>query len=241
MKFLQIPAFEKLNELLSFETPSGLYVNGRIEVYSCKAAGVDKKLYRYLESKYSEDVFESKSLSPEQHYINTTHSPFGPLSELSSRKVLFYLIATLNASFQDYDFRSLLPDNFIRHNSISSVINTINTTLFNLGGSNYLKQNSLWEEVDNAITLEDCQVYAYNPDSESDPYGDELPVWSFNLFFFNRKLKRILFFTCRCSSESLNHIDSASSSGFALTPGDYDSASDVFVADMEVSQECGLS
>jgi hypothetical protein len=33
------------------------------------------------------------------------HSPFGPLNQPSSRRTLFYLIATLNASFPDYDFR----------------------------------------------------------------------------------------------------------------------------------------
>ncbi|OMJ13616.1 Repressor of RNA polymerase III transcription maf1 [Smittium culicis] len=220
MKFLQTPELDSLNELLNFETPSGLYINGRLEVYSCKAAGVDKKLYRYLESKYSEDVFEAKSLSPEQSYINTVYSPFGPLSELSSRKILFYLIATLNASFSDYDFRNLMADNFIRHNSISSVINTINTTLFNLGGSSYLQQNVLWEEIDNAITLEDCQIFAYNPDSESDPYGDEFPV---------------------CSSESVNHTGSAAPSVFSVTPSEFDTSNDVFISEFEPAQKYPLS
>ena len=32
-------------------------------------------------------------------------SPFGPLDHPSSRKTLFYLISTLNASYPDYDFR----------------------------------------------------------------------------------------------------------------------------------------
>ncbi|OMJ20042.1 Repressor of RNA polymerase III transcription maf1 [Smittium culicis] len=227
MKFLQTPELDSLNELLNFETPSGLYINGRLEVYSCnmslplalllfyfylcKAAGVDKKLYRYLESKYSEDVFEAKSLSPEQSYINTVYSPFGPLSELSSRKILFYLIATLNASFSDYDFR---------HNSITSVINTINTTLFNLGGSSYLQQNVLWEEIDNAISLEDCQIFAYNPDSESDPYGDEFPV---------------------CSSESVNHTGSAAPSVLSVTPSEFDTSNDIFISEFEPAQKYPLS
>ena len=38
---------------------------------------------------------------------------------------------------------------------------------------------------------------SYNPDLDSDPYGEEGTLWSFNYFFYNKKLKRILFFTCR--------------------------------------------
>lgn len=39
--------------------------------------------------------------------------------------------------------------------------------------------------------------YSYNPDLDSDPYGEEGSLWSFNYFFYNKKMKRILFFTCR--------------------------------------------
>lgn len=38
--------------------------------------------------------------------------------------------------------------------------------------------------------------YSYNPDLDSDPYGEEGSLWSFNFFFYNKKLKRILFFSC---------------------------------------------
>lgn len=40
-------------------------------------------------------------------------------------------------------------------------------------------------------------LYSYNPDLDSDPYGEEGSLWSFNYFFYNKKMKRILFFTCR--------------------------------------------
>jgi len=40
---------------------------------------------------------------------------------------------------------------------------------------------------------------SYNPDLTSDPYGEEGCIWSFNYFFYNRKLKRIVFFTCRAT------------------------------------------
>ena len=44
-----------------------------------------------------------------------------------------------------------------------------------------------------------CFHCSYNPDLTSDPYGEEGCIWSFNYFFYNRKLKRIVFFTCRAT------------------------------------------
>ncbi|KAJ2605891.1 RNA polymerase III-inhibiting protein maf1 [Coemansia sp. RSA 1722] len=106
MKYLDVESFTNINSRLSFPTASGdRLVLGRVETYSCKVAGTDKKLYRYLEQKYQEDLEEAKELSPEQSSLTNTFSPFGPLTQSASRKALFYLIATLNASFPDYDFR----------------------------------------------------------------------------------------------------------------------------------------
>ncbi len=48
-----------------------------------------------------------------------------------------------------------------------------------------------------------CSNNSYNPDLESDPYGEEGSLWSFNYFFYNKKLKRILFFTCNATRYSL--------------------------------------
>ncbi|KAJ2472985.1 RNA polymerase III-inhibiting protein maf1 [Coemansia sp. RSA 2322] len=165
MKYLDVESFRAINSRLSFPTTSGdRHVVGRVEGYSCKVAGADKKLYRYLENKYQEDLEEAKNLSPEQSSLTNIVSPFGPLTQSASRKTLFYLIATLNASFPDYDF------------------------------------SRMWDSIDAVIGIDDCDVYSYMPAIESDPYEDEGPVWSFNYFFFNKSLKRIVFFTCRCMS-----------------------------------------
>lgn len=48
-------------------------------------------------------------------------------------------------------------------------------------------------------------VSSYNPDLDSDPYGEEGSLWSFNYFFYNKKMKRIIFFTCRASSRSAQY------------------------------------
>ncbi|KAJ2620766.1 RNA polymerase III-inhibiting protein maf1 [Coemansia sp. RSA 1694] len=58
----------------------------------------------------------------------------------------------------------------------------------------------MWDSIDSIIEIDDCDVYSYMPAMESDPYEDEGPVWSFNYFFVNKSLKRIVFFTCRCIS-----------------------------------------
>lgn len=55
----------------------------------------------------------------------------------------------------------------------------------------------LWTTIDDEIQLADCDIYSYNPDLSSDPFGEPGCLWSFNYFFYNKKLKRIVFFTCR--------------------------------------------
>lgn len=56
-------------------------------------------------------------------------------------------------------------------------------------------------------------VVSYNPDLDSDPFGEEGSLWSFNYFFYNKKLKRIVFLTCRSvrsAASSLIHLTSDS-------------------------------
>lgn len=43
---------------------------------------------------------------------------------------------------------------------------------------------------------------SYKSDLESDPFGEKGSVWSFNYFFYNKKLKRILYFSCRGLSKT---------------------------------------
>ncbi|KAJ2726701.1 RNA polymerase III-inhibiting protein maf1 [Coemansia sp. Benny D115] len=210
MKYLDIESLRAINSRLSFPTTSGdRYVLGRIEAYSCKVAGTDKKLYRSLEQKFQEDLEESKSLAAGQSFITTTFSPFGPLTESASRKTLFYLIATLNASFPDYDFSSLTADQFTKEPSSDAAMKSINTTLLNVGCPAALRASRMWDSIDEAINIDECDVYSYMPEDESNPYEDESPVWSFNYFFFNKNLKRIVFFSCRCVS-NLEEVDDGS-------------------------------
>lgn len=81
-----------------------------------KSAGSDKKLFKSLEEHFQVEL----SKSPESQLSS---SPFGPLTDSSSRKTLIYLISILNASFPDYDFWYTLNNGFLTiamHNRISS-------------------------------------------------------------------------------------------------------------------------
>lgn len=98
-------------------------------MYSGKSAGSDKKLFKQLENKYN---VEFASGSPEEH-LHSIVSPFGRLTEPTPRKTFFYLLATLNAAFPDNDFSDVRPDQFSKQSSVEMVINSVNTTLFNLG------------------------------------------------------------------------------------------------------------
>ena len=46
---------------------------------------------------------------------------------------------------------------------------------------------------------------SYNPDFESDPFGEEGSLWSFNYFFYNKKMKRILFLSCHAHRYKSEH------------------------------------
>jgi hypothetical protein len=60
----------------------------------------------------------------------------------------------------------------------------------------------LWQAVDEVIGLVDCDVYTYRAVAEGDPFTDEANLWSFNYFFYSKKLKRILYFSCRAVSKT---------------------------------------
>lgn len=127
---------------LNFTTPD-LHVVGGCDLYTTKAAGGDKKLYKNiengLEAQYKSNLQFSNSLSPPQAHMMASSlnlsrsSPFGNLGMISSRRTYAYLIATLNASHPDYDFSHMLrPTDFKREKSLRHVMNTLDTALYNL-------------------------------------------------------------------------------------------------------------
>lgn len=210
MKLLESINLDRLNSILFTSN-----IQGRIESYSCKMAGDDKRLFKVLS--HDAPPNELAALAPPQTMLSVSPNTSSysrslgsadegenPLNHVCSRKTLYYLISTLNASFRpDYDFSNAKSEEFSREPSVTWVQNFIDSTLGAVLGEQYYQLHSmLWNNIDEEITLRDCNVYSYNPDLESDPYGDEGCVWSFNFFLYNHKLKRILFFTCKAQTAS---------------------------------------
>ncbi|XP_020893023.1 repressor of RNA polymerase III transcription MAF1 homolog isoform X2 [Exaiptasia diaphana] len=218
MKLLENARLDTVSAAVSTNT-GDIVIEGRIESYSCKMAGNDKKLYKTLnEGNAPSDL---QALSPPQsaqpvgssptnpfHFASrkrtistTSQEEGGTLCDTISRKTLFHLISTLNASFQpDYDFSNAKSHEFSREPSLQVVMDTINANLAaNMGDSFMGLKTALWSAMDDEIQLNDCDIYSYNPDLDSDPYGEEGSLWSFNYFFYNKKMKRIIFFTCKAS------------------------------------------
>eukprot|EP00128_Syssomonas_multiformis_P015281 Colp12_sorted_trinity150504_noHs@34386 len=199
MKFLQNPRLEQISARLCVDGPVS-HVDGRLESYSLKLAGQDKKLYKEISQ--GDDLSEIMALSPPQTI------PYGPLKlETCSKRVLCHLIATLNASFPDYDFTNLQSTQFSREPNLEAVVFSVNNTLLeSMGEQNFAPVRSeLWEAIDKEIGIRECEIYTYIPALDADPYADEGSLWSFNYFFYNKKLNRLLFFTCRSLSPSAYH------------------------------------
>ncbi|XP_059490345.1 repressor of RNA polymerase III transcription MAF1 homolog [Neocloeon triangulifer] len=205
MKLLESTKFEAVNSALNIEL-GGCKIFGRIESYSCKLAGGEKQMYkRFNNTENGVKPNDLQALSPPQTMLAV--SPYSrsisgdeesPLCDTISRKTLFYLIATLNAAFYpDYDFSDTSSHEFSKEPSLQWVRNSVDNNLQMAGPQYQAVRPDLWATMDEEITLNECDIYSYNPDLASDPFGEEGSLWSFNYFFYNKKLKRVVFFTCR--------------------------------------------
>lgn len=128
MKLLESQRFEAINSALAIQTGDSA-IFGRIESYSCKMTQTDKQLYKRFFSSEQAPT-DLQALSPPQTLLDM--SPFlgrgsysgdegVTLCDTISRKTLFYLIATLNSTFEpDYDFSDakVIYQNFMAIESI---------------------------------------------------------------------------------------------------------------------------
>eukprot|EP00072_Mus_musculus_P046189 XP_006521400.1 PREDICTED: repressor of RNA polymerase III transcription MAF1 homolog isoform X1 [Mus musculus] len=199
---------------------------------------------------------QTSGLSPSRLSKSQGGEDESPLSDKCSRKTLFYLIATLNESFRpDYDFSTARSHEFSREPSLRWVVNAVNCSLFSAVREDFKAlKPQLWNAVDEEICLAECDIYrwahvfaagrahvygsgdlipllfslfSYNPDLDSDPFGEDGSLWSFNYFFYNKRLKRIVFFSCR------------SISGSTYTPSEAGNALDLELGAEEADEESG--
>merc|ERR1719451_278257 len=123
------------------------------------------------------------------------------LCDIISRKTLFHLISTLNAAFPDYEFSSASSSEFSKENHLQTVVNSVDNLLSITAMDHYSKvRHELWRTLNEEIRLQDCDIYSYTPDLANDPFVEDGCLWSFNYFFYNRKMKRVVLFTCRAQS-----------------------------------------
>eukprot|EP00842_Homolaphlyctis_polyrhiza_P004205 jgi/Hompol1/4786/HPOL_003881-RA len=221
-------------------------------IHASKNTGEDKKLKHHIESKYDSDDLansnnngsgngngnggaggNSASLNPPDMLCSpllSPVSPFGPLAQPTSRKTLFYLLATLNAAYPDYDFSDIKPEFFTKVPVVELTINSVNNMLLvHLGDKKSAETigTSIWAAIEETAEMKDCDIYSFNPDRELEPDAEEGNLWSFYFFFFNKRLKRMVFFTCRSVSLMAPMQPEEEASGYLRS----DSDGDILISD----------
>eukprot|EP00538_Stauroneis_constricta_P011758 CAMPEP_0119562934 /NCGR_PEP_ID=MMETSP1352-20130426/21957_1 /TAXON_ID=265584 /ORGANISM="Stauroneis constricta, Strain CCMP1120" /LENGTH=370 /DNA_ID=CAMNT_0007611445 /DNA_START=388 /DNA_END=1500 /DNA_ORIENTATION=+ len=117
----------------------------------------------------------------------------GNFSDIGTRKLMTDLILTLQASFPDYDFSYVTPQQFSKmdYSAVRDHVDRhLNEFASQQPSSNFLME--MWDAVNAVIALKECDVYCFE---EEELKADGL--WTFNYFFVNKSLKRVLFFTCQ--------------------------------------------
>jgi len=64
MKFLEIPALTRLNNAITAIDTMDTKILGRLEAYSCKTVGTEKKLFKALEQQVVEEITAVSPTSP---------------------------------------------------------------------------------------------------------------------------------------------------------------------------------
>ncbi|KAL5381054.1 hypothetical protein PMIN06_006960 [Paraphaeosphaeria minitans] len=226
MKYLDLCALHEVNLALNFDTPDSAVIGG-CDVWTIKAAGSDKKLYKRIERTLEErhqELLAAVSHLPQQSAAQFSDelniardTPFGSFSEAANRHTFAYLIATLNATHIDYDFANTLnPDEF-RRETRKSFTHRVDTTMYYLRPQVYslgLPAGALtplgspiwsprsWQLVDSEMDMANCEYYAWEP--SDDPFADDGAIWSHHCFLYNKERKRVCYFYLRGISSLSN-------------------------------------
>lgn len=216
----------QVNLALNFDTPDSAVIGG-CDVWTIKAAGSDKKLYKRIERTLEERHQElltavahlpQRSAAQFSDELNIAReTPFGSFNEPANRHTFAYLIATLNATHIDYDFANTLnPDEF-RRETRKSFMHRVDTTMYYLRPQVYsagLPAGAMtplgspiwsprsWQLVDSEMDMANCEYYAWEP--SDDPFADDGAIWSHHCFLYNKERKRVCYFYLRGISSLSN-------------------------------------
>ncbi|VDM30819.1 unnamed protein product [Hydatigera taeniaeformis] len=118
-----------------------------------------------------------------------------PSHPFISAKELFCLMSTITLSFDStYDFLDKTSEDFCLEPELAIVRNYISHFCSIYVDKYEALAPKLWSTIDAEIVPHRCVIYSYKPNHSTDPYSRRC-LASFNYFFFNRNLKRILFFS----------------------------------------------
>ncbi|KAI4627081.1 uncharacterized protein J4E87_004423 [Alternaria ethzedia] len=219
MEYLDLCALHEVNLALNFDTQDTAIIGG-CDLWTIKAAGSDKKLYKRIERTLEErhkDLLSAVAGLSEQSAAQfadqldiSRDTPFGSFSEAANRHTFAYLIATLNATHIDYDFANTLnPDEF-RRETIHSFMHKIDTTMYYLRPQVYsaglpagavtplgspIWSPRSWHLLDTEMDMSSCEYYAWEP--SDDPFADDGAIWSHHFFLYNKERKRVAYFYLR--------------------------------------------
>jgi len=195
MRQLDIPVLAHLSARLTNADAGDSLIRARIEAYTCNRSGPDKELAEALHKQ-----IEELSKSP-IYRSELSVSPFGSLVDSTPRRTFTTLISTLNAAFPvDYDFSGVKPEQFTREQNVHMIVNYINTILSPVLSDYNDFGAKLWSVLEAEIRIRECEIYSYIPEPDADPFSDD-SIWCFNYFFYNKKMKRVLFFTVKSVSK----------------------------------------
>jgi hypothetical protein len=95
MKYLENERLEALSAFLNNREMGGRMINGRIEAYSCKRAGDDKKLSKLLEAKIIEDCAKADAAAMPTRARSTSLGDLGnrlccPCHAMPFHSILFH-------------------------------------------------------------------------------------------------------------------------------------------------------
>ncbi|XP_059316825.1 uncharacterized protein LOC132067571 isoform X3 [Lycium ferocissimum] len=198
MKYLEYTPLDRINDFLSHVNLGERTIKGCLEAYSCKHTGTDKKLSLSLEN----EIFDYLGKSSD----TDSSSPVEYLSCRSSRKTLIYLLLTLYHMYPDYDFSAVKAHQFFTEESWDSFKQIFDIYMFE-ASKEWLDTNegsalleTLYKALDEVVKVAECEIYTYNPEADADPFLERGAIWSYHLFFYNRRLKRVVSFRFSCVS-----------------------------------------
>ena len=157
------------------DADSGGLINGRIELYSQKRAGGEKK--------------EAKAL------IIAKKGETGSTSDTINGQLIVDLIQTMNASHNDNDFSALTAESFTAL-PLNDVIRDVNEHLVeHFTRPSFL--SDMWKEIDRSIgglaKIDGC----FKLQDGCCPFAEDLPLlWTFHYFLYSKEEKRICYITC---------------------------------------------